>query len=200
MSEPTTPGREDRLGLFITVGVAALIAIGALVTGISRLVEVLPGEDVPVQVSLEGENTMLDLGSEGGVTSVALETGVVTVYEPSQTTMVASIAEPIVATLAVVAGAAIAALVLLRLARGTALARRTHIPVYVLACVTLAGGLAVDLLGAVAANSALQDLGGDDGFTFTVSLIPVVAALAIAAVGVAFESAFRLSKDTEGLV
>jgi len=191
--------KEDRLALFVTVGVAALVAIAALVTGVSRLVEVAPGSDVPVRISLEGETTVLDL-EHSAATPVELETGVVTVAEPSITTMAASIAEPVIVTLAIVAGALIVAIVLIRLARGTALARRTYLPIYVLAVITLVAGLASGFLNGVASSSALADLGGSDALHLSLSLVPVFASLAIAAVGVAFEAAHRLSKDTEGLV
>lgn len=196
---PAAVDKEDRVALFITVGVAALIAVAALVTGVSRLVEIAPGTDVPVRVSLEGETTVLDL-EHHAATPVVLETGIVTVSDPSATTMAASVAEPIITTLAVVAGALIAAIVLTRLARGTALARRTYLPIHALAVITLVAGLASSFFQGVASSSALADLGGDDALNVTFSLLPVFASLAIAAVGVAFEAAHRLSKDTEGLV
>lgn len=198
-NESVKVDREDRVGLFITIGVATLVAISALASGIVRILKVAPGEDVPIRVNLEGHNAMLDLGS-GAVASARLETGIVEVARLRPSTVAVSLAEPIISTLAILAGTAIVTIVLLRLIRGIALAKRTHLLVFALAVITLVAGLAGEILADVASNSALVDMGGEENLNLSVSLIPVLASLAIAAVGVAFESAHRLHKDTEGLV
>lgn len=192
--------KDDRLALFITVGVAGIVAIAAIVTGISRLAEVIPGRDVPIPISLGEQEAQLPLGPDGSPVPVDLTTGIVTVADPGSVTMAVAIAEPVITTLGVVAGAALAAVILLRLARGTAFTTRSHLLAYVLAGITLVVGVAADALRGLAASTALIDLGGDVSYGFSVSLGPVVAALAITAVGVALEAAHRLNKDTEGLV
>lgn len=198
-NESVKVDREDRLGLFVTIGVATLVAISALASGIVRIIKVAPGEDVPMRVNLEGHNAMVDLG-HSAVASARLETGIVEVARLRPSTVAVSLAEPIIATLAILAGTAIVTIVLLRLIRGTALAKRTHLLLFTLAVITLVAGLAADILADIASNSALVDMGGEESLSLSVSLIPVLASLAIAAVGVAFESAHRLHKDTEGLI
>src|SRR6478752_8576538 len=105
-TDPTRLSRSDRLAMYVTM---LLGAIGIGVTAwhaVARLVEVLPGTDVPVLVPFRDETAGLPIGPGGTSVEVSVDQAVVTVPQPAAATQFALVAEPVVIALAIIAGIA----------------------------------------------------------------------------------------------
>src|SRR6478735_1199946 len=117
MSDLTAPDNSDRLGLYITVGAAAIGIIASVVTTVARLAEVAPGKDIPVAVALEQVKTSLPLGPSGSQVPATLDAATVIVGDPAPATLFALWAQPITVGLTWIGLLVVAALFCLRLAR-----------------------------------------------------------------------------------
>lgn len=202
LTTETRLSRSDQAGMFLTIGIAAVAVVAVVWQAVGRLVEVLPGRDVPVLVPFVGETAPLPIGPDGAPVEVAVEQATVIVPKPAAATQFAIVAEPIVVALAVVAGVVLLALLCLNLARGRAFTRaNTRIIWWGSATVTL-GWVLGSLFQTMSVNGALSAVSdyGYDGVTFAVSWVPFFAVLVLAVVGAAFQIGERLQRDAEGLV
>lgn len=193
---------SDRLGMYLTIVIGA-IAVAATVWGVvARLIEVLPGRDIPVLAPFVGESAELPIGPGGSAVKVAVEQAVVTVPSPAAATQFALVAEPIVTGLAIVSGIVMLALLCWNLARGRAFTRANTRILSWGSAVVAGGWLLGSLFQTMSVNGALSAVSdyGYDGITFSTNWAPFFAVLVLAVIGAAFQVGERLQRDTEGLV
>lgn len=202
MSDLTQPDKNDRVGLYLTIGAAAIGIIAAIVTTVSRLVEVAPGHDIPVLVALDGEKASLPLGPNGAAVDATLSSATVIVVDPAPATLFALWAQPIVVGLTWIGLLVIAALFCLRLARAQVFTKATAMLLYVAAGVLTAGWFFGSLFTNMTSNGALSAISDYtyESVTFSANLAPAIGVFALAAVGTAVQAGVRLRKDSEGLV
>lgn len=206
MSTPTptraTPSRFDRLQLYSTAALAA-VGIGFTVWWVVvRLIEVLPGRNVPVLVPFLNETAPLPIGPDGSAVTVEVDRAIVTVPEPAAATLFALIAEPLVTGTTIIAAIVLLGMFCVRLARGHAFTRGTIRLVTSGWVVLLAGWALGWLFTTMSVNGALSAVSNYSylGVLFEISWVPVFAIVAIGVVGVALQLGERMQRDTEGLV
>lgn len=202
MSDTAAPDHNDRVALYLSVGIAAIGAIATLTTTIARLLEVAPGHDIPVSVPLEGLSVGLPLGPDGAQVNAHVDVATVNVADPAPATLFALWAQPIWLAIVVLAGLALAAMFFLRVARGRVFSRGASRLAIAGAVVVGAGWVGGTILTNMTTNGALAALSGGtyDSVTFTVSMAPFVAILLLGGLGGALQIGERLNRDTEGLV
>lgn len=194
--------RSERVSLYLSaaIAIAAIAAGGA--ASVIRLMEVAPGHDIPVLISLAGETAQVPLGPDGAPVTVDVETATVTVADPAPATLFALWAQPIAQFLVISAAMVIAAAFMVRLARGRTFERGTARLAYAAAGVIAGGWFVETILTNMTTNGAISAISDYtyDAALFEVTLGPMIAVLVIAAVGVALQIGERLQRDTEGLV
>jgi hypothetical protein len=203
MSTATTAlSRSDRVGMYATV---VLGAIGAAVTvwmTITRLVEVLPGRDIPVLVPFVGETATLPIGPGGAEVPVEVDQAIVTVADPAAATHFALVAQPIVTGLAILAGILLLCLFCVNLARGRAFAASTVRILFAGTGVLLGGWVLGSLFQTMAVNGTLSAVSDYqyDGVLFQTDFTAAFGVLVLGAIGAASQIGHRLQRETEGLV
>ncbi|BDZ55445.1 hypothetical protein [Agromyces marinus] len=199
---PTALDRSDRVGMYLTVALAVIGAVVAVWAVVARLVEVLPGSDVPVLVPFVDETAPLPIGPNGALVEVDVAQAVVVVPDPAPATWFALIAEPIVIGLAVVAAIGLLAAFAWNLAHGRAFSRG-NVRVVLWAAATIAAGWFLgSMLTTMGVNGALSAVSEYtyDGVLFGTDWLPFWGVLALGAIGAAFQIGGRLQRETEGLV
>ncbi|WP_127794325.1 hypothetical protein [Agromyces sp. LHK192] len=195
-------GRSDRVGMYLTIAIGAIGAVGIAATAVTRLVEVLPGTDVPVLVPFMDETAPLPIGPDGALVDVQVDRAVVTVPQPAAATQFALVAEPIVAGLTMIIAVALLGWFAWTLARGSAFTRR-NVRVFWIGTFTILGGWVLGglftTMGVNGALSAVSDY-TYDGVLFSTDFGALLAILALGVVGAAFQVGERLQRDSEGLV
>jgi hypothetical protein len=205
MTETTTQtrlDRADRIGMYLTMAIAAGGAAVTAWLAIARLIEVLPGRDVPVLVPFVAENAGLPIGPGGAMVDVEVDQAIVTVPQPAPATQFALVAEPLVHGLAIIAGIALLALFCWNLAAGRAFSRGNVRLVTWSAGVLAAGWLVGTIFTNMTVNGALSAISDYeyDGVVFAWNWVPFFGILAIGAIGAAFQVGERLQRDVTGLV
>ncbi|UOE42693.1 hypothetical protein [Agromyces larvae] len=205
MSQSTNPARlrpSDQAGMFLTI-VIAVIAIAATAwLAISRLVEVLPGRDVPVLVPFVSEASTLPIGPDGASVEVAVAQAVVTVPSPAVATQFALVAEPIVVGCSIIAAIVLLGLLAWNLARGRAFTRANTRIIWWGSAVLTGGWVFGTLFQTMGVNGALSAVSEHtyDGVLFSTNWAPFFAVLTLAVIGAAFQIGERLQHDTDGLI
>ncbi|MEI5583896.1 MULTISPECIES: hypothetical protein [unclassified Agromyces] len=199
---PTRLDRSDAIGMYATVGIAAVAVVATVWNVVLRLGEVVAMRDVPVLVPFLDEPAELPIGPAGAPVTVGVDQAVVTVPEPAAATGFALVAEPLVHGAAVVAGVVLFALFCWNLARGRAFSRGNVRIVLWGAGVLAAGWLLGSILTTMTVNGALSAVSDYtyEGITFSTDWAVPFAILALGAVGAAFQVGARLQRDSEGLV
>lgn len=202
MSDLTQPDKNDRVGLYLTIGAAAIGIVAAIVTTVARLVEVAPGHNIPVLVALDGEKATLPLGPDGAPVAATLDSATVIVADPAPATLFALWGQPIVVGLTWITLLVIAALFCLRLARAQVFTKATSVLLYLAAGVLTVGWFFGSLFANMTSNGALSAISNYtyESVNFNVHVAPAIGVLALAAVGTAVQAGVRLRKDAEGLV
>lgn len=202
MSDITQPDRNDRVGLYLTVGAAAIGILAAIITTVLRLIEVAPGHDIPVLVALDAERVTLPLGPDGDAVDATVDAATVIVADPAPATLFALWAQPIVVGLTWIALLIVAALFCLRLARAQVFTKATAVLLYVGAGILALGWFLGSILTNMTTNGALSAISNYsyDSVTFGASFAPAIGVLALGAVATAVQAGQRLQKDAEGLV
>ncbi|WP_395245747.1 hypothetical protein ACGGZK_08040 [Agromyces sp. MMS24-K17] len=198
----TALDRGDRLGMYLTIGIGA-VAIGATAwAAVARLVEVLPGRDIPVLVPFVGERAELPIGPNGAPVTVDVDQAIVTVPKPAAATWFALVAEPIVVALALIAAIVLLGLLAWNLARGRAFTRANTRIIWWGSAALTAGWALGGLFRTMGVNGALSAVSDYtyDGVLFSTDWAPFFAILVLAVFGAAFGIGERLQRDTEGLV
>lgn len=201
-SRGLTPSRSDRIGMYLTIGFGAVAAGFTLWAMITRLVEVFSPGGIPVLVPFVGETAQLPIGPDGATVAVDVDRAVVTVTDPAPATFFALAGQPIVTGLAILTGIVLLALFCFNVARGRAFARSTVRLVTAGAFVLLGGWGFSSLFRTMGVNGTLAAVSDRtyDGVLFETDFGVFFVALALAAVGAAFQIGHRLQREAEGLV
>jgi hypothetical protein len=184
----------------IIVGVA--VAVFAVVHAIVRIASIAPNVNVDVLAPFFDTKTTLPLGPGGAPVDVRVESAMLTVNDLPGivvASLIAAVLVELAATLTIVA----CAVVLCRnLMAGKAFSRTNTRLVFTVSIVLIVGTALSSLFTTMSANGAFATLseGSYDGVVATANLVPYFAAIALAAVALAFKAGERLSHDTEGLV
>jgi hypothetical protein len=194
--------RSDQVAMFVTVSLAVLGIVGTGWAAAARLLEVLPGRDVPVLVPFMHETAPLPIGPDGAPVQVDVTQAIVTVPEPAAATWFALVAQPIVAGFATAAVIALLAGFAWNVARGRAFRRANVRIVWTAIVILMAGWILGGLFTTMGVNGALSAVSdyGYDGVRFSTDWAAVWGILALGAIGAAFQVGERLQRDTEGLV
>lgn len=202
VTRQTRPGKADRIGMYATIFLAVDGAIAAAWATIARLVEVLPGRNVPVLVPFVDETAALPIGPGGAMVDVTVDQAMVTVPQPAAATQFALVAEPIVHGVAIIVGIALLALFCWNIASGRAFSRSNVRLVAWSAVVLAAGWFLGTILTGMTVNGALSAVSSYEyeGVLAVIEWVPFYGILALGALGVAFQIGQRLQREVEGLV
>lgn len=198
----TALSRADRVGMYLTVALGIAGAVATIWVTVARLAAVLSGHGIPVLVPFVDETADLPIGPGGARVAVDVDQAIVTVTDPAPATYFALVAGPIVTGLAILAGIVLLCLLCLNLARGRAFAASTVRIVFVGTGVLLGGWVLGSLFQTMGVNGTLAAVSDHqyDGVLFQTDFSAVFAALALGAIGAAFQVGNRLQRETEGLV
>ncbi len=201
-ASPTSLSRSDRVGMHLTVAICLIAAAFTVFAVVSRLLEVVGGDDVAVLVPFVGETATLPIGPGGAPVEVAVDQAVVTVSEREPTMIAGLVGETLVTGVAALAGIALLCLFCLELARGRAFSASTVRIVFIGTAVLLLGWVLGSVFRSMATTSAVAVVSDGDHLPvlLTTDFAPAFAVLALAAVGTAFQIGHRLQRETEGLV
>ena len=170
-----------------------------------RLAEVAPGHDISIAFPFtaeQGQWFFQEVTEIGESVDISFTAVTIPYPNPTPAMLVALWADPIATFLAVAAGSMVAATFLQRLARGKALEEGTARLVFAGAGI-LAAWWGVNTLATVVTTMGIRELFFDkahEGGLVPIELSPLIWALFLGAVGVAFRLGERLRRDTAGLV
>lgn len=198
-----TVSTGDRAGIWAFVLLGAALAVWAVASAVLRIVEVVPGRDVPVFAEFAWTGVDAPIGADGADVPVAMMSGWLTVPTLSGAGVTIIVLQQVLAALLTVLF--IACLVRLSWAvlRDRIFSRRNTVLTTIAGFAALAYLFLVPFLGTMAAGEAFSQLDADrvgrplQGTDFAVFLFTgFVAALATTV----FAVGDRLQRDTKGLV
>jgi len=194
--------KSDRIGMYATIVLGLIGALSVLWATVARVLEVAPNRDVPVLVPFSGEAAQLPIGPDRAMVSVDVDQATVIVPEPALATHFALVAQPIINGLTLLVAIALLCLFCWNLTRGRAFHRSTTRLIFAAAGTVIAGWVLGSLFTTMSVNGALSAVSEYtyDGVLFSTDFAPPVVALALSAIGAAFQIGERLQRDTEGLV
>jgi hypothetical protein len=197
------PSRGDLVAMWTFLVAGAAIAVGAVVSAVLRIIEVLPNRDVQVAAEFAGTVAEAPIGPDGALLPVILDRATITAETLPTLSLVALVAEPVVAAATVIV--VIACLVMLgwSVTRGIVFSRRNTRLVTIAGFTGLLGCAAVPFLANMGANGAFAEVSDRtfDNVVIAVDLAPLFLLAFIAALAtVVFSIGERLQRDAEGLV
>lgn len=192
----------DRVAMYATILLAVAGIVATVWVVATRLIEVIPGRDVPVLVPFVGETAPLPIGPGGAPVEVDVQSATVLVPEPAAATQFALVAEPLAIGAAIAGGILLLALFCWNVARGAVFSRGNVRLVQIGAVVLVVGWFVGSILTTMTVNGALSAVSeySYDGITFAANWTAPFGLLALGAVGAAFQIGQRLQRETEGLV
>jgi len=207
MSHATATGRAlstgDRFGLMFMMIAGSALAVGAVVSAIARIVEVLTAESVQVLAEFADTPALAPIGVNGADLTVELDTALLTVTDLPGTSLWSIVIQQVLMAAAVV----IVVTCLLLLSRSVLRDRvfsRTNTQLVTTAGLTaLLGAAAYPFFGNMAANGAFAAL-SDGTFDNVLMAVDVSSLLMLAFIAALASTVFtvgaRLQRETEGLV
>jgi len=207
MSHATATGRAlstgDRFGLMFMMIAGSALAVGAVVSAIARIVEVLTAESVQVLAEFADTPALAPIGVNGADLTVELDTALLTVTDLPGTSLWSIVIQQVLMAAAVV----IVVTCLLLLSRSVLRDRvfsRTNTRLVTTAGLTaLLGAAAYPFFGNMAANGAFAAL-SDGTFDNVLMAVDVSSLLMLAFIAALASTVFtvgaRLQRETEGLV
>ena len=207
MSHATATGRAlstgDRFGLMFMMIAGSALAVGAVVSAIARIVEVLTAESVQVLAEFADTPALAPIGVNGADLTVELDTALLTVTDLPGTSLWSIVIRQVLMAAAVV----IVVTCLLLLSRSVLRDRvfsRTNTQLVTTAGLTaLLGAAAYPFFGNMAANGAFAAL-SDGTFDNVLMAVDVSSLLMLAFIAALASTVFtvgaRLQRETEGLV
>lgn len=202
-AEPGSLVKRPSVGALLLVLTVAIIALAGW-SASQRLASIATGHDVPIELRLSHEQGLatLGLGDQGSTAGdVSVNSITVPVEEPSSAVLRALWAQAIARLVALVAGTVVAALMLVRLARGgldSGVARLAFV-----AAAIVAADWGAQAVLERAASADVRELLFDqtlEGAWPPVDLAPLGWVLFLVALGCALRIGERLRRETEGLV
>lgn len=196
------PTRSDRADLWTVIVVGVIVAVFALGNAIVRIASILPNTNVDVLAPFFDTVAALPLGPGGAPVDVRVDSAVLTVSDLPVVVVVALVSAVLVELAATLIIVACAMLLCRNLMAGRAFSRTNTRLVFTVSITLIVGTTLSSLFTTMGSNGAFAALseGSYDGAVATADLVPYFAAIALAAVALAFKAGERLSRETEGLV
>lgn len=195
-------GTATRADQWLVIVLSAAVIVGTLIGAVRRVVEIIPNQDVPVEIPFDSQRQAIVIEGVGEV-SAELDRAVVIVPELPLASWMAALVGVIVPALAVVAVMVCVAWLCRNLAAG-AFFSPTNTRLLTTASLCIAGGWLVSVITTtLTGNGALARIGPEDGGTtvsMTVSFEYLFAAIVVGCLAAAFYAGERLQRDAEGLV
>ncbi len=195
--------RGDAVSMVLFMLAGAAIAVATTVAAIIRIIEVMPGRDVPVFAEFAGTVAEAPIGPDGAPAPVELDTGWITAPELPVASVVAIVIQQIVLAATVVAVVTCLLLLTRNMLRGRMFSRTNTRLVTVAGFVAIVGYAGVPFFGNMGANGAFARIsdGTFDNVIMSVDLFPLILLTFLAALGsLTFTVGDRIRRDTEGLV
>jgi len=187
--------------LFMLAG-AAIIVVNA-VGAVLRIIEVLPGTNVPVYAVFDGTPAQAPIGPDGAPVPVSLEAAMITAAELPGPSVAALVIQQIVVILAVTIAVSALLWLALNILRQRVFCRTNTVLVAVAGFAGLAGAFLSPFFGNMGTNGAFARIsdGTFDNVILQVELGPYILACFVFAIAcLAFTVGQRLQRDAEGLV
>lgn len=197
------PSIADRIGILIFMVAGALLVIWAGFAAVMRVIEVLLGERIPVQVEFIGLDAELPIGPGGADVPVEVESATLAVPQLSSVGLFVGAAQPIVYFLTVAVIVVCMLLLSSGSLRGRIFSRRNTVLVTTAGMTALVGLVVSNLFGTMLANDALARISEGDFVGSAASYSPfpyVLGAFAFGIVATAYTVGARIQRDAEGLV
>lgn len=189
------------LAIFMVAGVA--IAVWSVAAAVLRIIEVLPGRDVPVLAVFHETPAQAPIGPDGAAVTVTLESAWITASELPVASVWALVIQQIVQAGAIVTVVACLLLLTRNVMRGTVFSKRSTRLVVTAAVTALVGYALVPFFGNMGANGAFAMISDRtfDNIILSMDFLTFVVIAFIGALGsTAFTIGARLQRETEGLV
>jgi len=197
-------GTATRSDVWLTLGLAVLGIVATLWDAIARLVEVVPNEDVPVDVRVFESSQLLTIDGVGEAIPADVDRFTVHVSDLPLGTYVAAIGAAVAPAVATITVLVCLAWLLRNIGAGQFFSRRNTRLVTTAALAAVVGWLVTGAMSTAAANGALARLSTDPeaGFEITmgISFLYLFAAMVAGCVAAAFHTGERMQRDSEGLV
>lgn len=196
----TTPDAVS-LGVFMVAGAA--IAVWSIVAAILRIIEVLPGRDVPVLAVFRDTGAQAPIGPGSSQVTVTLEQAWITASELPGASVGALVIQQIVQAGTIVTVVVCLLLLVRGMLRGTMFSRRNTALVTTAGLTALVGFALVPFFGNMGANGAFAAISERtfDNVILSADLMPFIVIAFVAALGsTVFTVGDRVQRETEGLV
>ncbi|MFC6356774.1 DUF2975 domain-containing protein [Luethyella okanaganae] len=195
--------RGDRASLALTIGGGIVAGVVTIVLLAQRILEIVPNRDVPVPAQFIQTPAELPIGPGGSLVAVSVDEATIRVSDMPGITVFALVASAIVTAVTICAILACVCLFCRNLIRGEAFSR-ANIRLVMIAAMTIMIGWAVgNLFAWISLNgafAALSEHGYDNPIFLSFTPTPLFVAIALGAIGVAFQIGAKLQRETEGLV
>lgn len=195
----TKAERSTRADLFTVLGVAIVAAIFIVVTLVLRLMDIFGPDGVTVPVYFSAFDTSLP--ETGGAASVSVDEGYVVVSGLPVATFASVLLAAVVPAIASLVVVVCSLMFFRRLLRNEPFAPGNARLLSISSIAILCAWLAESFFGTLASNGALA-IASDrafEGVAFQISWLPVLAAMAVGGLAIAFRAGERLRADTERL-
>lgn len=197
-------GTATRADVWFTLALAIIAIVVTVVDAVTRLAEVLPNRDVPVEVQLSTSTQPIAIEGVGESIPAELDRFTVHVSDLPFATYMSAIAVVLVPALAVVAVLVCLTWLLRNIGAGEFFSRTNTRLVTTAALVAVLGWVLTTAFSTAAANGALAQLSTDPepafAITMNISFVYLFVAMVAGCFAAAFHTGERLQRDSEGLV
>ncbi|GAA3524805.1 hypothetical protein AFL01nite_14580 [Aeromicrobium flavum] len=200
MKQPFGAARSD---LWTAVVISVVVIVGTIVDAVSRIAEILPNRDVPVEVYLDAQRQDVAIPGVGERIPVELDHVTVRVSDLPPASLAAALGAVIVPACAVIAVMLCISWFCRNLASGQFFSRTNTRLVTATSFVILGGWLISSIATTMASNGALARLSpeaADVAVSMQFSFLYLFVAIIVGCLGAAFHAGERLQRETAGLV
>ncbi|MCD9152828.1 DUF2975 domain-containing protein [Aeromicrobium duanguangcaii] len=197
-------GTATRADVWFTASLALIGILATLTDAVSRLREVLPNRDVPVDVDLQTSTQPIAISGVGDAIPVEIDRVTVSVSDLSPTSYGAVIASIVVPAVSIIVVLVCLTWLLRNIGAGEFFSRTNTRLVTGAALTAVLGWLLTTVATTGAANGALAKLttADDPGFeiSMNISFLALFAAMVAGCIASVFHTGERMQRDSEGLV
>ena len=200
---PYRPSRGDRWALIAFVAAGIALVVATVVFGVRQVLSLLGSGPITVPVTFGDFEAPLAYGEADASLAVAVDTGTITVTEPTAALVAPGILGVIVTVILTAAVVACLVGLSISLLRGTIFSKRNSRLVTTAGITVLIGAALQKVLEVMQSNAALHLATGGEYDSVAVFVAPgsyLIAAFAIAMFCTVFVVGERMQRDQEGLV
>ena len=200
---PYRPSRGDRWALIAFVAAGIALVVATVVFAVRQILSLVSSGPITVPVTFGDFEAPLTYGGAGASLPVAVDTGTITVIEPTAALVVPGILGVIVTVILTAAVVACLVGLSISLLRGTIFSKRNTLLVSTAGITALIGVALQKVLEVMQSNAALHLATGGEYDAVAVFVAPgsyLIAAFAIAMICTVFVIGERMQRDQDGLV